>query len=146
MSRTAAKTDRKAEGFAMLAAGATLDEVAEKTSTAKSTVQGWAKAVKEITGQKPEDMRLTRFEQVLENLLCDAGETVRTLQAQMRDPQFLRDMLGRAGGPEDAIKLIGFSNEQAIAIASFAAGLAVRKLAALPEPEPRAIEAEIVDA
>lgn len=146
MARTPSQTDRKAEGYAMLAGGATLDEVAEKTGVAKSTVQGWAEKVKQITGQKPEDIRLTRFEHVLENLLCDAGETVRALQSQMRDPQFLRDMLGRSGGPDDAIKLIGFSNEQAIAIASFAAGLAVRKLATLPEHQPSALEAELVDA
>jgi len=143
MSRTAAKTDRKAEGFAMLAAGATLDEVAEKTSTAKSTVQGWAKAVKEITGQKPSEVRINDFDEAVQRA---AAQLMQTLTAQMElagDKNWLMSMTAKQDGTRDVVNFTKAITERFTLIVQFASMPPDQRQSL---EQSNTVEAEIVDA
>ena len=142
MSRTAAKTDRKAEGFAMLAAGATLDEVADTLDAPRSTVQGWAAKVKEITGKSPAEVRANNFDEKVQDAACALMDAIR-IQAELAGDRGW--LMGLLTAPSDGVSNVNsFTKavaERLTVIVQFAQGVAPERLSA---NEPSALEAEIV--
>lgn len=144
MARTPSQTDRKAEGYAMLAGGATLDEVVERTGTAKSTVQGWAAKVKEITGKAPAEIRANNFDEKVQDAACALMDAIRAQAELAGDRGWLMGLLtAPSEGVNNVNSFTKAVTERLTVIVQFAQGVAPERL---PANEPSALEAELVDA
>lgn len=140
----ASKYDKvRADAYLALAAGDTLDAVADRFDIPRSTVQGWAKSVAEKMGKTPVEIRENDFDQAVQKA---AAQLMQTLTSQMElagDKNWLMSMTAKQDGTRDVVNFTKSITERFTLIVQFAS---------LP-PDQRqcleqsnTVEAEIVDA
>lgn len=144
MPRIKTSVEKKATGFAMLAAGASLGDVEEALGVPRSTVQGWAEKVKEITGTSPSEVRANDFDTKVQAAACALMDAIRTQAELAGDRGWL---MGLLTAPSDGVNNVNaFTKaitERLTLIVQFAQGVAPERQSLA---ESNTVEAEVVDA
>lgn len=137
------KAEARAEGFLDLASGDTLDAVAERYGVPRSTVQAWAKKVKERMGATPAEIRGNKFDEAVQDAATAFMAALRSQSELIGDKTWVTNMTAKEGGAEAVARFTDAIGDRIIVTVQFAQRKPPQQL---PEAEPLAIEAEIVDA
>src|SRR5690242_9339529 len=127
-----------------LAAGDSLDAVAERYKAPKPTVQGWAKVVKKRMGNAPAIIRENAFDVAVQDAAIAFMRSIKAHSELAEDRTWLLNMTAKEGGVDDVLKFTDSIGKRLVYIVGFTSGQPAPQREAADD-SARAIEAELIE-